>query len=483
MRGYDLARALAIVGMVAINFQVFLLAPPSAGEAILPRWLAHLPSGRSSSLFVTLAGAGIAAMSHGASGWAVRWTLVRRALFLLVAGSLLITVWSIDILHFYAFYLLLSALLLVRAPRFLLLLVAAIAIALAAAGAVLWPEMPRPEYFRPLGFVLDVIGFGIHPVIPWIAFVAVGLWIGQHDVRDPDTRASLALRGAALALGAPLVSALLEQLAVRGVLPPAALRLLGTDWSPAPLFVLGASGSAMFLVAFSQEVVSRAGDAWLVRALVSTGQLSLSIYILHALVGVGVPRWALGWEDAMSLPSVALWWALFCAMVVPLAFLWRRRFTRGPIEAVMRFAGGRTPPKIEPVTLRRLAAPRRLAWALLALGATLVMALWTLGPTARLGCEDATPLSRGARAGDLSLACPRRGYVLSLDHAREVTLSTLSGRDLYLEVYRDGALVLEDDDSGVDLDARIHGTLAPGRYRVVVRPYGSALGTFLLTLE
>src|SRR5690606_33077669 len=106
---YDLARAVAIVLMVLVNFQYYLLARPSgeAGE-VLPRWIFDLPSGRSSSLFVTLAGCGIARMARaaraaGASLWPVRRTLLVRAAVLLVAGNLLRLVWDIDILHFYAF--------------------------------------------------------------------------------------------------------------------------------------------------------------------------------------------------------------------------------------------------------------------------------------------------------------------------------------------------------------------------------------------
>src|SRR5260221_12391050 len=59
--GYDVARAVAICGMVLINLGVYLLGPPhgGAGEIVL-RWVAHLPGGRASSLFVTLAGVGIA---------------------------------------------------------------------------------------------------------------------------------------------------------------------------------------------------------------------------------------------------------------------------------------------------------------------------------------------------------------------------------------------------------------------------------------
>src|SRR5687767_15042860 len=112
IEGYDLARAIAIVFMVLINFQWFLMTRSSGDpDEVLPRWLLDLPSGRSASLFVTLAGCGASLMARGNPSRA-RKTLLIRAAFLLVAGNLLILVWDIDILHFYAFYLLFAVVLL-----------------------------------------------------------------------------------------------------------------------------------------------------------------------------------------------------------------------------------------------------------------------------------------------------------------------------------------------------------------------------------
>ena len=95
--GYDVARATAIVGMVLINFPIFLASLD--GEAGRPlAWIANLHFGRAAALFVTLAGVGVTLMSRGANPWHVRRTLFLRALFLFALGNLLILVWDIDIL-------------------------------------------------------------------------------------------------------------------------------------------------------------------------------------------------------------------------------------------------------------------------------------------------------------------------------------------------------------------------------------------------
>ncbi len=482
VEGLDLARAVAILAMVLINFQVFLLARP--GE-LLPdlswRWLIHAPSGRSSALFVTLAGAGIALMARSPDRRAVRLTLLKRALFLLVAGNLLILVWWIDILHFYAFFLAIAALLFFGFTR-RQLLPAAVAITLFAALLDVAFEWPESEYWTPRGMALDVFVDGVHPVLPWIAFVLVGYWVGQQDLADPGTRRRLMLGAALLAASAELVSAALAALAAELAWPPELASLLGTGWSPEPLYVLGAASTSVLAIAGCQEVVTRFRTARLVRALVATGQLSFTIYILHALVGVGIPRWVMGLEDAMRWGPVTIWWAVFCALVVPLAWAYRARFARGPLEWGMRKLCGATPPAAPSAASPPTPVPPRWPWALVGLAAVAILAIRAVGIVdPGLGCGEDVVLTERA-SSELTLSCPRRGFALVLPAAREVTLETSASVDVMLELWGPTKRIGIDDDSGPGLNARLTHELRAGTYRVVVRPYDRDLGPFAVAL-
>lgn len=482
VRGYDLARAVAILGMVLINFQVFLLSRQD-DAGMLAHWLGKLPSGRSSALFVTLAGAGIALMARGADPSAVRNTLLRRALVLFFAGNLLILVFWIEILHFYAFYLAIAALLFVRLPRTFLLPLAGLVTLAAPLLRLAFPDVDRPRgdaYWTPLGMLQDVVGWGIHPLLPWLAFLLVGMWIGHHDLRDRPTRGRLMLLGALVAVAAPLASASLESLAGGSILPVEAMRFLGTRWSPEPFYVLAAAGTSTLAIGATQAIAERWPTSWPTRALVATGQLALTIYLLHALVGVGVPRWLLDLERRMAWASVVAWSFGFVALVVPLAWLWRRRFARGPLEALLRLIAGTTPPRVAQVERYRAAPMPRWPWAIVLVGAALVLALRVVGDEARWGCPPSDTIAHRAN-GQLTLTCPRQSYELALDEAREVTLETHSGQDLFLELYDGERRVAENDDGGEGLDARIVVTLAPGRYRVIVRPFDAATGGYVLT--
>ena len=89
--GYDLARALALFGMVVVNFKIVMGA-----EKTGPDWLANLVGlldGRAAATFVVLAGAGLSLLSQKGRTLADRDllvqdrnTLLKRALFLFIVG-------------------------------------------------------------------------------------------------------------------------------------------------------------------------------------------------------------------------------------------------------------------------------------------------------------------------------------------------------------------------------------------------------------
>lgn len=111
--GFDIARALAILGMVIVNYKISMDA-----EGNGPDWLVTLTGileGRASAIFVILAGIGISLSTKKArlkstSSKEYRKMIWRRSLFLFVLGILLMLMqWSADILHYYAFYMFIAS--------------------------------------------------------------------------------------------------------------------------------------------------------------------------------------------------------------------------------------------------------------------------------------------------------------------------------------------------------------------------------------
>lgn len=104
IQGYDLARGVAIVAMVIIDFKTFF-----CGDETFPEWLYALidyMDRRAAVILVMIAGAGMTLLSRRAGMAKSRHTLSKRAVFLMLCGILLSRIWPADILHFYGFFIL-----------------------------------------------------------------------------------------------------------------------------------------------------------------------------------------------------------------------------------------------------------------------------------------------------------------------------------------------------------------------------------------
>lgn len=103
--GFDVARAVAILGMFVVHFSMVAAADPDQ-----PAWMARLLGfldGRSAATFMILGGIGlthfpqrsVAAPPKEFPSW--KSILFRRGLILVVAGFINLTIWQGDILRVY----------------------------------------------------------------------------------------------------------------------------------------------------------------------------------------------------------------------------------------------------------------------------------------------------------------------------------------------------------------------------------------------
>jgi uncharacterized protein len=355
VEGFDLARALAFLGMVFVNFRVSI-----ADERSGPRWLVWLVTrldGRASATFVVLAGVGIALVSRraresgdGAALAAVRGLLLRRAAFLFVVGLLYWPLWPADILHYYGAYIAIGAMLL-DAPGHRLW---TIALVLTGAFALLlvlgldysagwdWETLTYHGFWTPSGFARNLLYNGFHPILPWLAFLLVGMWLGRRDVHDLAAWRRLALCGIATAALAETTSWLLVRAASSHLDQADAAAVFGTaPMPPMPFYMLAATATAVAVIALSVLAARRHAVACWLKPLVATGQLALTLYVAHVVIGI-VPLEALGFLEGRRSVTFSVGWAsAFCTGAILFADLWRRRFARGPLEMLMRwFAPG-----------------------------------------------------------------------------------------------------------------------------------------------
>lgn len=328
----DVARAVAILGMLAVN-----VGPrDDSGAAAMVIRAAH---GRASLLFVLLAGIGVALLTRRArEGGPLRWgTLAWRSGLLLVAG-LALQLLDHDvkvILPTYAL-LFLVAIAVARLPDVGLLLGAAGA---AVLGPLMWIAGQQGRDFdmepatladAPDDVVSAVVLTGPYPVVTWVAPFLLGMWLGRRDLTDRALQTRLTVVGAAAALAGMAVSRALVGLVGQPGEDVGPDRLYSAvAHSQMPLWLLSGTGSAVLVVGLALLLVPRAGR-W-ARPLVAVGQLSLTVYVAHLLVIAALVRPGPGSATEGLLVSMSIGVA-----AVVFATFWRARFGRGPLEALLR---------------------------------------------------------------------------------------------------------------------------------------------------
>ncbi|HVC98023.1 MAG TPA: heparan-alpha-glucosaminide N-acetyltransferase domain-containing protein [Pirellulales bacterium] len=352
--GFDIARAFAVLGMVVVHFSLVMAADQS-GPAWLNEVLGFL-DGRAAATFVILAGVGLTLFSERAvksrdrhAIAQVRKVLIRRGLFLLVLGFINLRIWPGDILRVYGVSLLLASRLITASNRRLLLGAFGFALGFVALFLVLdfeqnwdWDTLTYRRLWTPKGLLRNLFYDGFRSVLPWSGFVLLGMWLGRLDLRDPTVNRRAFFAAAGTTLCAEVVSWLCVSHFLAhpvGMDAETVKALFGTESMPAlPLFLLAGGGAAVAVIALSV----RLSDAWpfcLWRPLAVTGQMALTWYFAHIVLGLGSIM-ALGLEASQPLPVAAGCGVAFFALAVLTSWLWKLAFPNGPLEFVMRKIAG-----------------------------------------------------------------------------------------------------------------------------------------------
>ncbi|GMX65337.1 heparan-alpha-glucosaminide N-acetyltransferase domain-containing protein [Paenibacillus elgii] len=344
----DFARALAIFGMIIVNYKLAMQAENGG-----PAWLqsiAGLFEGRASALFVVLAGIGISLMTSKARNSMneelirqSRNSLYRRAAFLFVAGVLLLLMgWSADILHYYAVFMLVAAVLITVSDNKILGLFSMILLTSQLFLVVFDYTQGWDSSFKQYtgfwtieGFARNLFFNGFHPVFPWLSFFLIGLWIGRKRWLTQQNRSKVLL----YSLSGTVVFETISFVLVRWNTPAfgkAAYYLFGTKpMPPSMLYVLSGICSALAIIAICVYVVDKFEKSPLTQAIIHTGQLSLSHYIGHIVIGLGLLE-TVGYLENGKLSIAMSYGIVYFMLAIVFSAVWRRWMNRGPIELIMR---------------------------------------------------------------------------------------------------------------------------------------------------
>ncbi|WP_157371706.1 heparan-alpha-glucosaminide N-acetyltransferase domain-containing protein [Angustibacter sp. Root456] len=375
LRGVDVARAVALIGMMGTH-----LLPEYGAQGRLTPWF-WFAAGRSSALFALLAGVGLALATGGSEPRLLPWRatatrIATRALLIAALGMALV---RLDppiavILTNYGLLFVLGLPLLRLGSRTLLGLAAAWVLVVPLVSQAWRGHLPPgpgaqigfADLADPASLLTRLALTGYYPVLTWLAYLMVGIAVGRLPLRRTGVAEALVAAGTTLAGAAWLVSQALlasggwAQLVRSGpaqVVAPwlglGRLQLRGlygttptTTWwwqavvsphSGTPFDLAQTIGSALAVLGLAllvcRAVERRPGTAaaaanGALEALARTGSMTLTLYSVHVV--------AADTQQELAHRSTLLLAHVTVAVVV--ASAWLSVAKRGPLEQVVHTA-------------------------------------------------------------------------------------------------------------------------------------------------
>lgn len=348
--GFDLARAYAIFGMYIVNFNIVF---GNYSDTSLVGKFLLLFSGNSSTVFVMLAGMGIALMTNRPNYTIdeknkLRNTVLKRALFLFVLGLLLSMWWPADILHFYGIYMFIASFLLFVHKKYYIISTIVSIIVFHLLLLIIpyekgwnFETLQYTDLWSISGFIRNTFFNGWNSVFPWVAYFTVGMYLGRLNWTLLITQKRMFILGATLFL--PITTL---QIFARSIFTNKELiDIITADYLPPLLpFLLSTIGFALMLISGFMYSSRFFSDSKFAHNLAKTGQMTLTHYISHLTIGMIIFSLISGKEYAAKLNETAtiqpFWIFAFSLLYFVASYyfskIWATKYKNGPLEILMR---------------------------------------------------------------------------------------------------------------------------------------------------
>lgn len=348
--GIDVARALAVIGMIIVNFKVVF----GDNGLVWVKSFASVFDGKAAATFVVLAGVGLALMTNSALRnndrqklKIARKRIAKRALFLFIVGLSYIVIWPADILHYYGIYMLVILLLLTSNEK--TILISAIVLILLYPLLISFWNYETAWDFKTLdyfdfwtfnGFFRNLFFNGFHPVIPWTSFMLLGFWFGKQDLKsDQFVKKSFWISSIVFVVIQILSHFSISFLSEGNEQAANELKqVIGTSpMPPLPFYMFNGIAISISIISACILIGRRFATSKIILALNKTGQLALTFYVAHVIVGMGIIE-IINPEKMGNYPiefsvAYALGFSLLCVLF---AHYWLKNKTSGPIEWIMK---------------------------------------------------------------------------------------------------------------------------------------------------
>jgi uncharacterized membrane protein YeiB len=152
--------------------------------------------------------------------------------------------------------------------------------------------------------------------------------LARRSLAEPRVQWGLVAAGGVLVVAACAVSGL----AARSEWAP---WLATGPMPPGPAYLLMGLGCASIAIGACLRLADRwPGGPW--RGLLPAGRMTLTLYLAHILLGMGLLEAMGALDGSRSLSEVAVAAALYVVIASLAAWAWSKKVAQGPVEWVMR---------------------------------------------------------------------------------------------------------------------------------------------------
>jgi len=367
--GVDVARGLALLGMIAVHIFDTLHSNDT------PSMTQQVMAGHALATFVLLAGVSltfITKRSRTGSLLPDAAALTSRALIITLIGLALNSALDPDIdviLPYYGLMFLLVIPLLRRSSGILIAIsIGLVVLAPLAVLASFNTNLPADEptlaaLIHPVELFSPLLVTGSYPIVAYMAFICVGMVIGRLDLSTRRMAVRLTVVGAVLAAGAWLLSTLilfrfgglhhLRAAAPLKVSPQEAQNIILWDpdtvsswwwlverapYTTTPFRMVHDLGIAMAWLGLSLLITRSRLARRALGPLAAAGAMTLTLYTAHVIV--------LDASSFLEDHPIELF-VILVYIALSFAALWRQGGRRGPLEALVTWASARSRQMVE----------------------------------------------------------------------------------------------------------------------------------------
>ncbi len=197
------------------------------------------------------------------------------------------------------------------------------------------------DFWTVGGFLRNTFYNGWNSIFPWLAYFLLGMYLGRLNWKNSRTPRNILLIG----LSVYVTTYLLQTFATSITTDKVLIFYLTADYIPPFLpFMLSTVSFGLILISVFIFIGNKIGETKVAKLLASTGQMTLTHYIIHLVLGLFLLSLITGKTLSYDLlnatqtnPIIILTFAVTYFLFSCLfSYIWTKKYKNGPLEMLMR---------------------------------------------------------------------------------------------------------------------------------------------------